>query len=85
MGGGFGGKGARVSIEKFKKVVFMSSIMVEKLETKTREPMFLSAPTAEDLRPTQTEQNLIQDLINWQESSARSYIPVGKPYLARVA
>jgi hypothetical protein len=53
--------------------------MVENLEVKT-EPMFLSAPTTEDLKPTPTEKALMLNLIYWLDNSAKSYRCIGMPY-----
>lgn len=40
---------------------------------------FLSAPSAEDLRPTQREVSLMQELYEWQQGSAHSRWVLGEP------
>jgi hypothetical protein len=40
---------------------------------------FSSAPSAEQLRPTERETFLLDTLLKWQESSARSQIVLGQP------
>lgn len=38
----------------------------------SEQPMILDGPTAEDLKPSPEESALIQELIDWQASSAKA-------------
>lgn len=40
---------------------------------------FVTAPTADQLKPTERETFLLEELCKWQESSAKSRIVLGQP------
>lgn len=47
-----------------------------------RDRGFVSAPTVDQLRPTEREEFLLNALWNWQEASAKSQIVLGQPLRA---
>ena len=65
-------------MSRAKKRMQLNEQTREKLPERAAEG-FVSAPTAEQLKPTEREAVLLKTLWDWQESSARSPIVLGEP------